>query len=335
MLDVMLAQQGVVHRWLGSGDFRAAYFCRRAGRKPAVVCDAAIRRGPPTIALTEQIGYTPLYVNPVHSPIRAAVQMTDSESGAAWRSVSRLSRVDGEGDATDVARPLRVLFVGRRTTAQALEAVVAALDPGPSIENGAEPSSTGALDLVTLTNQRTALEEIRAQPPKVVLVEVEVKRQSRARFVEMVRYRLPTAVIFAVSVQPPPARTVFDGVLQLPLQMQEVQAAINSARDEFAGHVIQRGPIRLNVATRTVFAPNGQRHMTPKQCALLQFFLARANQVISRKDIMENIWETDYLEDTRTLDVHIRWLRECIEPDPSNPVYLLTERGKGYHLRLP
>ncbi len=261
--------------------------------------------------------------------------MTDSESGIARQAASRLSRVDGEGDATDTARPLRALFVGRRPTAQALEAVVAALDLGARHENGGESAATGPMELVTLTNQRTALEEIRAQPPKVVLVEVEVKRQSRVRFVEMVRYRLPTAVIFAVSTQPPPARMMFDGVLQLPLRMQEVLAAINSARDEFAGHVIQRGPIRLNVATRTVLAPNGQRHMTPKQCALLQFLLTRANQVISRKDIMETIWETDFLEDTRTLDVHIRWLRECIEPDPSNPVYLLTERGKGYHLRLP
>jgi two-component system phosphate regulon response regulator PhoB len=49
---------------------------------------------------------------------------------------------------------------------------------------------------------------------------------------------------------------------------------------------------------------------------------------------MEAIWETNYLEDTRTLDVHIRWLRECIEPDPSQPVYLVTERGKGYCLKI-
>jgi DNA-binding response OmpR family regulator len=91
----------------------------------------------------------------------------------------------------------------------------------------------------------------------------------------------------------------------------------------------------LNVATRTVFTPNSQHHMTPKQSALLQLLMANANQDVSRSEIMRAIWETSYMEDTRTLDVHIRWLRERIEPDPSNPVYLLTVRGKGYHLRLP
>jgi DNA-binding response OmpR family regulator len=261
--------------------------------------------------------------------------MTDDESGTARQVASRLAQPDGGGQTMEAARPLRVLFVGRRATAEALEAVVAGLARDRLAENGAWPSTAGAIDLVTLTNQRTALEEMRAQPPKIVLVEIEAKRQSRVRFIEMVRYRLPTAVIFAVSAQPLPGREGFDGVLQLPLHEQEVRAAIRRAVDELAGHVMERGPIRLNVATRTVVTPNGQRHMTPKQCSLLQFFLAHVNQVVSRKDIMEKVWETDYLEDTRTLDVHIRWLRECIEPDPSNPIYLLTARGKGYHLRLP
>jgi DNA-binding response OmpR family regulator len=106
-------------------------------------------------------------------------------------------------------------------------------------------------------------------------------------------------------------------------------------QEEVGDYVLQRGPIRLNVATRTVVSVNGQRHMTPKQCALLQYLMLRANEVVSRSDIMEAIWETNYLEDTRTLDVHIRWLRECIEPDPSLPVYLVTERGKGYSLKIP
>ena len=49
---------------------------------------------------------------------------------------------------------------------------------------------------------------------------------------------------------------------------------------------------------------------------------------------MQLIWETSYLEDTRTLDVHVRWLRERIEPDPSSPIYLQTVRGVGYRLSI-
>lgn len=76
-------------------------------------------------------------------------------------------------------------------------------------------------------------------------------------------------------------------------------------------------------------SPKGERQMTPKQCALLEM-LMRSEQVVRRADIMQAIWETSYLEDTRTLDVHIHWLREMIEPEPASPIYLLTQRGVGY-----
>ena len=58
------------------------------------------------------------------------------------------------------------------------------------------------------------------------------------------------------------------------------------------------------------------------------------NQVLSRGELMQHVWDTNYLEDTRTLDVHIRWLRERIEDDPSEPRLLTTVRGRGYRLRL-
>ena len=59
------------------------------------------------------------------------------------------------------------------------------------------------------------------------------------------------------------------------------------------------------------------------------------NQVISRRELMEHIWKTGYLGDTRTLDVHVRWLREKIELDPDRPEILVTKRGVGYVLVAP
>lgn len=231
-------------------------------------------------------------------------------------------------------RGLRVLLVGRRATGDALATILAS--PPPAAEAGVdEPPRLPPLELITLTNQKMALQEIRMQPPKVVLVELEDKLESRRRFCDMVRYRLPTAVILAVSMTAPQSTFAFDGTLSLPLRAEEVWNALQGVQEEITDYVLQRGPIRLNVATRTVISVNGQRHMTPKQCSLLQFLMLRANEVVSRSEIMEAIWETNYLEDTRTLDVHIRWLRECIEPDPSQPVYLVTERGKGYSLKIP
>lgn len=240
-------------------------------------------------------------------------------------------------------RGLRVLLVGRRATSEALAAMVAELEANRTAADAGshrgvvqeDAPQLPPIELIALTNQKMALQEIRVQPPKVVMVELEDKPESRRRFCDMVRYRLPTALIFALSMAPPKSTFDFDGVLQLPLRAGEVWTALQSVQEEVADYVLQRGPIHLNVAARTVISVNGQRHMTPKQCALLQFLMLRTNQVASRREIMESIWETNYLEDTRTLDVHIRWLRECIEPDPSTPVYLLTERGQGYYLNIP
>lgn len=76
---------------------------------------------------------------------------------------------------------------------------------------------------------------------------------------------------------------------------------------------------------------NGQRHsLTPKEFKLLYLLISHPDQVLSRKTIMQKVWETDYMGDTRTLDVHIRWLREKIEEKPSRPQRLITTRGVGY-----
>ena len=70
--------------------------------------------------------------------------------------------------------------------------------------------------------------------------------------------------------------------------------------------------------------------LTPKEYRLLELLLRHAGRILSRKQIMKEVWDTDYLGDTRTLDVHVRWLREKIEPVPKSPVYLKTVRRVGY-----
>jgi two-component system phosphate regulon response regulator PhoB len=80
---------------------------------------------------------------------------------------------------------------------------------------------------------------------------------------------------------------------------------------------------------------HGQTYsLTPKEFKLLYLLTSHPNQVLSRKTIMQEVWETDYLGDTRTLDVHIRWLREKIEDNPSRPQRLITIRGTGYRFIL-
>ncbi|MCX6041716.1 MAG: response regulator transcription factor, partial [Caldilinea sp.] len=123
----------------------------------------------------------------------------------------------------------------------------------------------------------------------------------------------------------------FAQTLAYPMGPPALQGAIRAILQlATASELLRAGEVSLDTQNRTVNTPRGQHHITPKQSALLQMLMSRRGEVISRREIMETIWETTFLEDTRTLDVHIRWLREQIEHDPSNPQYILTVRGKGY-----
>ena len=76
---------------------------------------------------------------------------------------------------------------------------------------------------------------------------------------------------------------------------------------------------------------NGQaHHLTPKECRLLGTFMQHAGQVLTREFLMQEVWDTHYTGDTRTIEVHIAWLRSKIEEDTGNPQRILTVRGVGY-----
>lgn len=103
-----------------------------------------------------------------------------------------------------------------------------------------------------------------------------------------------------------------------------------------SSQIVRAGSITLDMRTRTVLNSDGQQHsLRPKECDLLHLFMRNAGSVVSRTVIMDKVWETDYTDDTRTLDVHIRWLREKVETNPSRPQHIQTVRGVGYRFVAP
>ena len=75
-------------------------------------------------------------------------------------------------------------------------------------------------------------------------------------------------------------------------------------------------------------------HLTPKETKLMALLMKNVGKVVSRSELMQEVWNTEYLGDTRTLDVHICWLRQKIEDNPRIPECILTRRGQGYELRI-
>jgi len=93
------------------------------------------------------------------------------------------------------------------------------------------------------------------------------------------------------------------------------------------------GPLRIDVAGRRVFCRGQEIELQPKQFDLLVYLVRNRGTVLTRDQLLHNVWGYEYAGDTRTVDVHVRWLREKIEEDAANPRLLQTVRGVGYVYR--
>lgn len=100
-------------------------------------------------------------------------------------------------------------------------------------------------------------------------------------------------------------------------------------------HEFAIGDIRLDLDSRRAFKGATELRLRHKEFELLSLLMSRAGQVITRAELFDEIWGTDWLGDTRTLDVHIRWLREKFEDNPSQPESVQTVRGVGYRFAMP
>lgn len=116
-------------------------------------------------------------------------------------------------------------------------------------------------------------------------------------------------------------------VEERPVQEQTASEVSRANRELVAG------PLRIDLAGRRVFCRGQEFELQPKQFDLLAFLVRNRGTVLTRDQLLHNVWGYDYAGDTRTVDVHIRWLREKIEEDPANPRLIQTVRGVGYAFR--
>jgi DNA-binding response OmpR family regulator len=124
-----------------------------------------------------------------------------------------------------------------------------------------------------------------------------------------------------------------DLVLRMPFTARKLMNRIQRFLDDQEGEIIHAGTLHLNLKSHVLTSPGGETRLTPKMAALLKLFIRHPDEVLTRDVLMQEVWETDYMGDTRTLDVHIRWLREAVEKNPSKPQHIITVRGVGYRLQ--
>ncbi len=127
-------------------------------------------------------------------------------------------------------------------------------------------------------------------------------------------------------------KSAADAVLNLPFTVQKLANRIKPLLPGDGANVIHAGPIRLDLEHRRVRSLGKNVRLTPRLATLLQILLQHRGEVIEREELFKKVWDTNYTGDTRTLDVHVSWLRRAIELDPDHPKFLHTVRGVGYRL---
>ena len=115
-----------------------------------------------------------------------------------------------------------------------------------------------------------------------------------------------------------------------PLAAEATTAATWSASEEGMVSAWEAGDVRVDLDQRRVYVRGEEVHLRRKEFELLGLLVENAGRVLTRDVLIDRVWGTDYIGDTKTLDVHIKRLRSRIEADPSTPVLITTVRGVGY-----
>ncbi len=115
-----------------------------------------------------------------------------------------------------------------------------------------------------------------------------------------------------------------------------IRAVLRRGTDtgDLAPQTLEAGPVRMDVERHVVTVDGVDTRLPLKEFELLEMFLRNPGRVLTRGQLIDRVWGSDYVGDTKTLDVHVKRLRAKLEPDPSDPKYLVTVRGLGYKLDL-
>ena len=190
-----------------------------------------------------------------------------------------------------------------------------------------------------------AIEEFDRVGADLVLLDLMLPGLSGTEVCKQLRQRSDVPIIMLTAKDSEVDKVVglelgADDYVTKPYSSRELVARIRAVlrrnsdlgETEPAGGTLTVGPVRLDTE-RHVIAINGSTLQFPlKEFELLEFLMRNCDRVLTRTQIIDRVWGSDYVGDTKTLDVHIKRLRAKIEVDPANPVYIQTVRGLGYKM---
>ena len=188
-------------------------------------------------------------------------------------------------------------------------------------------------DVVLAQNGSEAVSQLKQTSPILVIVNAPSLRSTGIRICLSIRKKdAKIPIILIVEKEKPVDKEMVDSILSLPFTAQKLVNRVKALMPGDGNNVVSVGPIRLDLENRRVRSLGKNTKLTPRLITLLQILMDKHGEVVEREALFKKVWETNYTGDTRTLDVHISWLRRAIELDPDNPKFLKTIRGVGYRL---
>ncbi len=216
-------------------------------------------------------------------------------------------------------------------------------------------------EVMTAADGASALEVARRERPDLVILDIMLPEMDGLEVCRLLRRENSTATtpIMMLTAKGEEIDKVVglevgaDDYVTKPFGRRELLARVKALlrRAEYAPHSEERpaqvttegsvqsnrelaaGPLRIDLAGRRVICRGQELELQPKQFELLTYLVRNRGTVLTRDQILHNVWGYDYTGDTRTVDVHVRWLREKLEEDPANPRLIQTMRGVGYVFR--
>jgi DNA-binding response OmpR family regulator len=194
---------------------------------------------------------------------------------------------------------------------------------------------------------REAVEAFRRHHPDLILLDLMLPELSGTEVCRIIRAESGVPILMLTAKSAEIDKVVglelgADDYVTKPFSFRELLARVRALlrRSEAQAQAaepetIELGAVKIDLAGRRLLRDGETLPVKPKAFDLLVFLVRNAGHVFTRDQLLEHVWGYDYAGETRTVDVHVHWLRAQIESDPADPVYLETVRGVGYVLRRP
>lgn len=191
-------------------------------------------------------------------------------------------------------------------------------------------------DIQVVGSGTAAVKAIQDDLPSVVVINAMSLRTNGLRITHWIRAAWPDLPIILIiaedeAINSAPQANI---LLRLPFTVQKLINRLGLFGEVKHKHILKKGGLELNTQSCVAHYHEKEAHLTPRCSELLRVMMEKPGKVLSRAELFSKVWETDYTEDLRTLDVHISWLRTALEENPRQPVLIQTIRGIGYKLNL-